>query len=190
LVDSKKTTEEIIKEAFLDIYKEKPLDKIKVSYFVDTCNISRSTFYFYFKDVYDLYSKCERDMILYLEEGLTDLCMSTIRANFKKHAKLYSNYLKKFIEKKDAIAMFIEGSEADSFHQALFDSVASWYSQVIKFSVDMDERKKEILVRFYSGGWVTMLEDWIKNGCDVPPSVIGDIIATLQYRGFFLQESP
>ena len=181
-------TETLIKEEFIRIYAEKPLEKIKVNHFVSACNIARGTFYFYFKDVYDLYKVCESEMIRYLENGLEELSMSTIRGNYKKHAKLYTKYLDRYLQNKEAIKIFMMGSEASSFKDALYCSVVKWYSQIMEFSGDINEKKKEMLVHFYASGWVLMIYKWFQGDCEMSTEVIGDVVAMIQYRGVFLKE--
>ena len=50
-------TERAIAECFMSLLNEKTLDKITVKDIVDTCGINRSTFYYYYEDVYDLLNK-------------------------------------------------------------------------------------------------------------------------------------
>lgn len=50
-------TQMAIVECFMTLLNERPLDKITVRDIVDTCGINRSTFYYYFEDVYDLLNK-------------------------------------------------------------------------------------------------------------------------------------
>lgn len=54
-------TEKAIVETFVKILNEKPVDKITVKELIDTCEINRSTFYYYFADIYDLIDKIFED---------------------------------------------------------------------------------------------------------------------------------
>ena len=47
-------TEKVIVEIFISLLNEKPLDKITVKDIIDKCGVNRSTFYYYFEDVFDL----------------------------------------------------------------------------------------------------------------------------------------
>ncbi len=49
-------TEKAIIESFIKLLNEKPLDKITVKDVIDECGVNRSTFYYYFEDIYDLLS--------------------------------------------------------------------------------------------------------------------------------------
>lgn len=50
-------TEKAIVETFVKILNEKPIDKITVREIIDVCGLNRSTFYYYFADIYDLIDK-------------------------------------------------------------------------------------------------------------------------------------
>ncbi|MDO4521661.1 MAG: TetR/AcrR family transcriptional regulator C-terminal domain-containing protein [Eubacteriales bacterium] len=47
-------TKRMIKEAFFEMLRQKPIDKITVKGIVEHCEINRQTFYYHFSDIYDL----------------------------------------------------------------------------------------------------------------------------------------
>ena len=48
------TTKELIYRTFLDLLRQKPFDKITVRDIVESANINRNTFYYYYSDIYEL----------------------------------------------------------------------------------------------------------------------------------------
>lgn len=44
-------TKREIKKAFINLLNQKPLSKISVKDIVDSCGVSRNTFYYYFEDI-------------------------------------------------------------------------------------------------------------------------------------------
>ena len=44
----------IISETFIDMVRQKGLDKITVKALIEACNISRQTFYYHFQDIMDV----------------------------------------------------------------------------------------------------------------------------------------
>ena len=61
-----KYTKKIITETFLNLLKEKEINKITVSEICNIADINRATFYRYYLDTYDLLEKIEQDFILEL----------------------------------------------------------------------------------------------------------------------------
>ena len=47
-------TKRAIKEAFWKLLAEKPLNRISVREIVEECGVNRNSFYYHFKDIYDL----------------------------------------------------------------------------------------------------------------------------------------
>ena len=56
-------TREFFMEAFLKVLCEKPLNKISVKELCQRTGYNRSTFYYYFEDVYDLRKQVETNLI-------------------------------------------------------------------------------------------------------------------------------
>ena len=71
-------TREFFMEAFLKALREKPLNKISVKELCQRTGYNRSTFYYYFEDVYDLRKQVETNLIhsiiseISLQPNLTD----------------------------------------------------------------------------------------------------------------------
>ena len=49
-------TKKAIIEAFIEQLGERPLDKITVKDIVTRCGVNRNTFYYYYQDIYALFS--------------------------------------------------------------------------------------------------------------------------------------
>lgn len=56
-------TKNSIKEAFLQLRKEKPLEKIFVKELSERAYINKATFYLHYKDIYDLADKIENEFV-------------------------------------------------------------------------------------------------------------------------------
>lgn len=52
------STKNLMKNSLKKLIKEKPIAKITISDIAEDCNISRMTFYYHFKDIYDLVEWC------------------------------------------------------------------------------------------------------------------------------------
>ncbi len=49
-----KFTKNAITDAFIELISERPLDKITVKDVVNKCGVNRNTFYYYYRDIYEL----------------------------------------------------------------------------------------------------------------------------------------
>lgn len=65
-------TKERIVEAYIELESERPVEKITVTALVERSRITRKTFYYYFKDIYDLMEyRMEREMKRVMEETMS-----------------------------------------------------------------------------------------------------------------------
>lgn len=51
---ARELTRQAIATAFIQLLNERPMDKISVKNIVETCGINRNTFYYHYRDIYDL----------------------------------------------------------------------------------------------------------------------------------------
>ncbi len=65
-------TKERILQAYLELEQERPVEKITVTALVERSHITRKTFYYYFKDIYDLMEyRMERELKRVMEETMS-----------------------------------------------------------------------------------------------------------------------
>ena len=57
------TAKDKIKNAFLDLYSEHPIEKISVKLLTETAGVNRGTFYDHYTDIYDLLNQIETEFI-------------------------------------------------------------------------------------------------------------------------------
>ena len=59
-------TKKKLKEAFITLYAEQPIEKISIKAITDLAGLNRGTFYTYYQDVYDLLAQIEKDLYDYI----------------------------------------------------------------------------------------------------------------------------
>lgn len=63
-------TKMVIKDAFIALLKEKPVNKVTVKEICGLAEINRATFYKYYSDPFDLLDKIESEMLSQLQSSL------------------------------------------------------------------------------------------------------------------------
>lgn len=187
--DPQLPTQEHIKQTFLSLYQHKPLHRIFVSDLVNACSISRGTFYFHFENIEQVYHECEQDLIAKMEDGLDKVVLCTVggsRNDMSKFIETYTRHLSRYPEHLELYHCLLKGSERASFRQKWVNSVRRHFEQTLTFSRTTSPSQREYLLEFYSGGTVSMLSNWVLNGCQAPPEEIASITAQVQFQGTFL----
>ena len=73
-------TRNAIKSSFLKLLNERPLSKITVKDIVSDCGVNRNTFYYYFKDIYDVL------------DALFEIESQSVIEDVKEGASFYEEY--------------------------------------------------------------------------------------------------
>lgn len=72
-------TERAIKQAFLTLRAQKPLEKIKIKELCESACINKSTFYAHYQDIYALATAMEEERIAAILESLPTIQMTDLR---------------------------------------------------------------------------------------------------------------
>lgn len=93
-------TKMVIKEAFISLLKEKPLNKVTVTEICALADINRATFYKYYSDPFDLLDKLEQEMLASLQQSMKlspgsfreifNLIMVNIQSDGERYQTLFS----------------------------------------------------------------------------------------------------
>jgi len=147
-----------------------PLSKISVGDISEFCNISRNTFYYHFKDKYDLIN-----WIFYTEispqiKKPSDLthCLNALMLYMQENKKFYINALR------------TEGQ--NSFSECLmyfYEDLIKKRLEEIDSDSELSSFEIDITSRFYGHALIGLVLDWSKNGMETDPTPIVHIIENL-----------
>ena len=168
-------SKKVIREALLELMRDKPLNKITVKEICELADVNRSTFYTYYEDIYDLhrtilrdYFRCqhriiaEGDRIFGSRPDITDLSV----ADFYEFHFFYFSMVS---ENRDLFRFVFNQNTDASIH---VNMRKLFYRQLTKLLPE--EAPEKIKSAFYasfifvSGGVTFMLMEWLNNGCRMP----------------------
>ena len=153
-----KFTKTIIMQTFLKLLNERSFDKITVKDIVEECGINRNTFYYNFKDIYDLVDEI-------LQKEINEIVEKNKSFNLWSECLLYATNFaignKKAIyhlhnsEKKQQLDRYLE--------RVLYDVIAGF---VAKKSEGKNVKKDDIefVAKFYCYALLGLLDKWLDNG--------------------------
>ena len=178
-----KTTKQAMEESLKRLLLQKPLNKITISDITEECEVNRMTFYYHFKDIYDLVEwSCEED--------------SRIAANGNT---TYDTWEQGFLyifqaveENKPFILNVYRHVSQEQIIQYLYRVVYQLIINVVEEcaqGMSVREEDKKFIADFYKYAFVGMMLDWIRQ--DMKPSpekmiyrlsnlIEGDIIRMLE----------
>ena len=167
-------TKEIIAKTFTELLDEKPMSKITVKDIVERCGVNRNTFYYHFKDIYDLVEwAC-------LEESTRAL----------QGKKTYSTWQEGLLqifeavyENKAFIMNAYNSLSREQIENFLFRLTHDLIMGVVEersVGTSITEAQKNFIADFYKYSFVGIMLDWIRQGMKADyTSICTDMCTTL-----------
>ncbi len=159
-------------EAFIECLEKKDLEYITVKEICEKAGVNRSTFYLHYETIADLLNECieythNKCFEKYTLE-LANVKQRLASGNTEDLFFISPQYLKPFLEfvrenKRLFKTILLNPTvfNTDNTFLRLFDEVFS--PAMDKFHVA--KQQKPYVIRFYLGGIIAVVEEWIKNDC-------------------------
>lgn len=151
-------TKRAIREAFIALLNERPLDKISVVDIAERCGINRNTFYYYYSDIYALLSE-----VLQLE--MEKLAARSVSATSWQNACLDS--LAFVRENRRAIYHLYNSNDRDLLERYIYDAAYPTMRAGICLmaeGLDVPESDIDLLAKFYTAALQGLVERWLRCG--------------------------
>lgn len=136
-----------------------PLHKISVKDIADNCDVTRQTFYRYFKDKYDCVTWYFKHVTEQSFEKVSD--ESTLEEALAKKLEMIHQEQTFFSEA-------LKADNQNSLFQYDYESMHSYCSSIIQAKTQQDlDFETDFLLRTYCMGCINMTFDWVKSGLKV-----------------------
>lgn len=160
-------TRKMIREQFVALLEEKPLDEITVKDVVERCQINRKTFYYYYQDLYAVLSEIfqtELDKVT-----AADGAPRPWEDSFLEAAEFALSH-KKTIEH---VYHSMRRDELDGYLYTVAGNVMNRYVERMGEGLHAYEEDKRVIACFYQSALTEMVLRWIIGGMrEDPPTAI------------------
>lgn len=166
---TKRALEESLKRMLL----KKPVNKITITDITEDCGINRMTFYYHFKDIYDLVEwSCVEDAGKALAGKKT---YDTWQEGF---LQIFQAVLdnRPFIQN---VYQSVSREQVENYLHTLTYSLLIGVVEEKSAGMKVSEADKAFIADFYKFAFVGLMLDWIKNGMKKDPQQIVDRLSTL-----------
>ena len=165
-------TKRALEQSLKNLLLKKPLTKITVNDIAEDCGINRMTFYYHFKDIYDLVEwSCLEDARKALEEKKTH---DTWQEGF---LNIFEAVLanKPFVMN---VYRCVDRAQVEKYLKPLTDNLMGVIDERAE-GITVREEDKEFIARVYSYVFIGIMLDWIKDDMKADPKLIVDKLAIL-----------
>ena len=166
-------TKRALEQSLKNLLLKKPLTKITVSDIADDCGINRMTFYYHFKDIYDLVEwSCLEDAKRALDE--------------KKTYETWQQGLLQIFEAVKENKPFIlnvyrcvHREQVEKYLQPLVDQLILEVINEETGNMTIRDEDKQFIAQIYSYIFIGLMLDWIKDDMREDPQPLVDRLARL-----------
>lgn len=166
---TKRALEESLKKMLL----KKPVNKITISDITEDCGINRMTFYYHFKDIYDLVEwSCVEDAARALDGKKT---YDTWQQGFQQ-------IFQAVLENKPFVQNVYQSVNREQVETYLYSLTHNLLIGVIEekaVGMQVRDEDKEFIADFFKFAFVGLMLDWIRNGMKKDPQQIIDRLSIL-----------
>ena len=164
-------TKRALEQSLKNLLLKKPLTKITINDIADDCGINRMTFYYHFKDIYDLVEwSCLEDARKALEEKKThDTWQEGLLNIFEA---VLAN--KPFIMN---VYHCVDRAQVEKYLTPLTDELLMGVIEEKSKGVQVRSGDKEFIARVFSYCFIGIMLDWVRDDMKEDPEIIVDKLA-------------
>ncbi len=168
-----KYTQKVIRDNFIELLKETPLNKISVKAICEKADINRTTFYRYYKDPFDLMDRIEDDLL------------AAFRSHIKetKHIDVQSALEAMFaaISHNQELCQILISDNGDRFyiHKMITNTYDIFKDNFARNYPTLTDNQRRWLYYYIAQGGISITIDWLNGGMRESPTEMAGFIAEL-----------
>ena len=152
------TTKIALEDSLKRLLLRKPLDKITITDITTDCGISRMTFYYHFKDIYDLVEWC------CVEDGTKAL---QGKKTYDSWTEGLTQVFEAVLENKPFIMNVYRCVSREKMENYLYKLTYQLIAGVVEEKCkgkNVTQEDKQFIANFYKYGFVGIMLEWIQDG--------------------------
>lgn len=158
-----KDTKKLIYDTFIELLEKKPFDRITVKDIVETCEINRNTFYYYYSDIYDLLEE------IFMKE-LNELVDA--RKEGKSWAAAFIKVAYVAYDHKKLVNNICASRSYEYFENFMYKVCNKIMIDLVQFmaqNMDVAEEDVEFIASFYEYAFIGIISEWFRTGMREEP---------------------
>ena len=166
-------TKRALEQSLKNLLLQKPLNKITISDIADDCGINRMTFYYHFKDIYDLV-----DWIM-VEDAAKAL---ENKSTFDTWTEAFLDLLHQVQENKVLVMNVyrsISREQVEQYLYKLLDPMLREFMERGMQEITVQDDDVQFIVDFYKYALVGMALEWIRKDMKTDPAVMAERLGTM-----------
>ncbi|QHQ63531.1 hypothetical protein Ana3638_24395 [Anaerocolumna sedimenticola] len=167
-------------DAFWQLYCKKTIEKITVTEVCALAGYNRSTFYVYFKDVYEILDEIENQVIT--ADEFKSIILDQLLNN-KDKKDLLKQLIQLFENNKNYLPVLLSEKGDPYFRQKLLKKL---YPPLISFYPDLTKEEIQEIkytMEYQSAAMLSTISKWYTNGKDIPLERFLELLFSITTNG-------
>ncbi len=159
-------TKNLIRDEFIDMLNERPLNKITVKDLAEKCEINRNTFYYHYKDIYEILSEIFQQELQKVIDEYNDTL------SWEESFLLAAEFA---LENKKAIYHIynsIRREELEDYIYNVSGNIMVRYVEKKSEDISASEGDKNLIATFYQSALTEMVLRWVESGMEEDTEII------------------
>ena len=175
-------TKEAIKHAFMDLYRKKNIDRITIAELSRAANVNRSTFYYYFEDIYDLLAQVEQDFLYTVQEILPPIITSLLNRNYEEQLTAITDFFHRYNKQ---YLLFLVEKPNPKITQAVKTHAQKYALSIIGLDFNELTLQQKLNIEYIANGQLGMIGWWLANGQKYSIEELSQLMFRLNMEGPF-----
>lgn len=173
-------TKEKIRDAFFELYGSKKIEKISIKDITEKAQLNRSTFYMYYRDIYDLLEKTEDEMRDELAGYILGIVIRILREEnvqpFLPPKDFYDRYYK-------FLRVLLSPNGDPQFIHTMKKAVKSCLEeQLLKEQIPAHPHI-DYVMEYIASAQIGLVSYWMQKEMEIPIEELGEMIKKISLRG-------
>ena len=171
------TTKRALEASLKKLLLKKPLNKITINDITEDCGVNRMTFYYHFKDIYDLV-----DWIM-----VEDAAKAQEGKSFETWSEAFLDILNEIRDNKVLVQNVYRSISREQVEQYLYKMLDPTLHNFIDreaTALSVQDADKQFVIDFYKYALVGMVLEWIRKDMKTEPEVMTERLNTMLHGDF------
>lgn len=171
-------TKKLLLKSLTKLMSEKKINKITVTEITELADVNRSTFYLYYKDIYDMIENVETEMFDEFDIAIKKLA---VKEGGYDNILSFITFVFEFVRKNADMCKVLLGQEGDyTFLNKFKEAIIASQPPIMHSLTGIESR---YFMPFIISGCIGAIQQWIEEDMVVPPKDIAVFVIDIITKG-------
>jgi AcrR family transcriptional regulator len=179
-------TRKTLRESLVALMEEKSILNITIKEICEHAGLSRSTFYMYYNDQYDLLRQIEEETFIESEKITLPYMDAERKPDSRELTALLSDFLRFIAGNSNSIQVLLSKNGDSAFQEKFFRNGIEFVRRFREAAgvKSQNGEADKYGSAFWVGGALALVQEWLKDGIDTPAPELAKILARLAREAF------